>query len=163
MNKAILHGNVGKDPEIKRLSPEKKVARFSLATRSYRKDSQGNNVTDWHNIVCWDRLADLSENHIKKGSAIIVEGEIQYKTYQDNQGATKYITEILATQIHFAGKKENQSPQPTPEEFTTKDEFTANNKWQKGDAKKTTQAAPDTFETSPGASLESIVPDDLPF
>jgi single-strand DNA-binding protein len=110
MNKAILFGNTGKDPEVKTIG-ENKVAKFSLATQSFRKDSNGNKVTDWHNIVCWSKLADLAEKWIKKGSSLIIEGEIQYRDYTDKDGVKKYITEIMATSIHFAGKKESDSKQ----------------------------------------------------
>ena len=107
MNKAILHGNIGKDPEIV-IFGENKKAKFSLATQSFRKDQQGNKVTDWHNIVAWGKLANLAEEYLKKGSSIIVEGEIQYGNYTDKQGVVKYFTEISASAIHFTGKKEEQ-------------------------------------------------------
>jgi len=110
MNKAILFGNTGKDPEVKIVGENNKVAKFSLATQSFRKDSSGKKVTDWHNIVAWGKLAELSEKWIKKGSSLIVEGEIQYRDYTDKEGVKKYITEISATNIHFAGKKEPEQP-----------------------------------------------------
>jgi single-strand DNA-binding protein len=120
MNKAILHGNSGKDPEVKQIG-ETKVAKFSLATQSFRKDTDGNKVTDWHNIVAWGKLADLCEKYVKKGSSLIVEGEIQYRSYTDKDGVTKYITEIQANNIHFTSKK--------PESDSPKDN---QGEWQKG-------------------------------
>ena len=110
MNKVFLFGNVGKDPEVKKVG-ENQVAKFSLATQSLRKDTAGNKVTDWHNIVAWGKLAELSQKYIKKGSALIVEGEIQYRNYTDKDGVVKYITEISASSIHFAGKKESEPSQ----------------------------------------------------
>lgn len=121
MNKAILHGNVGKDPVIKKLG-ETSVANFSIATQSFRKDQSGNKVTDWHNIVAWGKLAELSEKYIKKGSAIIVEGEIQYRNYDNKDGQKVYITEISASAIHFTGKKESESKE-SEANFVAKDEF----------------------------------------
>lgn len=107
MNKAILYGNVGKDPEVKTFEGGKKKASFSLATTRSFKDKDGNRLTDWHRIVAWGSTADLIEKFIKKGSSLIVEGEIQYRKYTDKDGAEKDITEINCNQVHFTGKKES--------------------------------------------------------
>lgn len=118
MNKAMLYGRAGKDPVVRSVDGGNKVARFSLATSTHRKDASGNRVedTDWHNIVAWNKLADLAENYIKKGSALIIVGQIKYRQYQDTDGMTKSITEIMAHEIFFAGKKEEttQAPAPAP-------------------------------------------------
>ncbi|MFA5727407.1 MAG: single-stranded DNA-binding protein [Saccharofermentanaceae bacterium] len=116
MNKAILHGNTGKDPEIKITDSGKKVARFSLATKSFRKDKDDKNVSDWHNLIFWDKLAELCEKYVKKGSELIVEGEIQYRDYTNKEGVKKYITEIVCHSLEFcSGKKE-----PAPEKIADK-------------------------------------------
>ncbi len=111
MNKCILFGNVGKDPDIRNLEGDKKVAKFSLATNKYSKNPAGEKVTNttWHNIVVWDKLAELVEKFIKKGSSLIVEGEISYRSYTDKDGVTKYFTEIIGKELHFAGSKKEES------------------------------------------------------
>jgi single-strand DNA-binding protein len=111
MNRIILHGFTGKDPEIKTLESGKKLAKLTLATQSYRKDKDGNKITDWHNIIAWEKLAELLEKHVKKGSELIIEGEVTYRTYEDKEGVTKYITEIICSGIEFCGKKDVQKPE----------------------------------------------------
>lgn len=115
MNKVILFGNIGKDPEIRTTESGKKLAKFSLATQSFRKDKDGNKITDWHNIVVWDKLADLCEKYVKKGSAIIVEGEITYRNYENKEGQKVYMTEIICNNLHFTGKKEGQKEAEKPD------------------------------------------------
>jgi single-strand DNA-binding protein len=117
MNKVILHGFTGKDPEIKTLESGKKIAKFSLATTSFRKDASGNKVSDWHSLIFWEKLADLCEKYVKKGSELIVEGEITYRDYTDKDGVKKYFTEIICHSLEFCGKKEPDSG------ITAKDEY----------------------------------------
>jgi single-strand DNA-binding protein len=107
MNKAILFGNVGKDAEVKRLESGKIVAKFSLATNKSYTNQQGEKITEtaWHNIVLWGKLAELAEKYVKKGNSLIIEGEIVYRSYDDKDGVTKYITEIAGDRLHFAGSK----------------------------------------------------------
>jgi single-strand DNA-binding protein len=111
MNKCILFGNVGKDPEVKKIG-ENKVAKFSLATnKSYTKAGEKITETAWHNIVLWGKLAELAEKYVKKGNSIIIEGEIAYRSYENKEGITVYITEIIGNALHFAGsKKEEEKP-----------------------------------------------------
>ena len=112
MNKAILFGNVGKDPEVKTFEGGNKVAKFSLATnKSYTKNNEKVTETSWHNIVLWGKLAELAEKYVKKGNSLIIEGEIQYRSYENKEGQTVYITEIIGDRLHFAGgKKEEEKP-----------------------------------------------------
>jgi single-strand DNA-binding protein len=115
MNKVILFGNVGKDPEVRKFDGGKTVAKFSLATTEHSKDKDGNKVFNatWHNIVVWDKLAELCEKHVKKGSSLIIEGKILYRSYEDKDGNTKYFTEIVCNTMHFAGgKKEEKEEKP---------------------------------------------------
>ena len=126
MNKVFLFGNVGKDPDVKTLESGKKIAKFSLATSSYSKDKEGQKVTqtEWHNIVVWEKLAELAQSWIKKGSSVIIEGEIRYRQYTDKDGVTKYFTEILGNSIHLAGKKEEEKPKAnSPEDDPSFDPF----------------------------------------
>ena len=106
INKVILVGNVGKDPEVKHLDSETAVANFSLATSENYTNKSGEKVetTEWHNIVCWRRLATLAENYIRKGSQVYIEGRIRTRSYEQD-GLKKYITEINADTIQLLGKK----------------------------------------------------------
>lgn len=111
MNKSILHGNVGKDPEVKTIG-ENKVAKFSLATNKTFKNASGEKETktEWHNIVLWGKLAELAEKYVTKGSQLIVVGEITYRSYTNKDGATVYVTEIVGNEMHFTGSKEAKEP-----------------------------------------------------
>lgn len=114
MNKAILFGNVGKDPEVKRLESGKVVVKFSLATNKSYTNRQGEKITEtaWHNIVLWGKLAELAEKYVKKGNSIIIEGEINYRTYENKESLTIYTTEIIGDKLHFAGGKKEEEKQP---------------------------------------------------
>lgn len=105
-NKVILVGNVGKDPEIRRFENNIKAS-FSLATSETYTPKGGDRVTqtEWHNIVAWRRLAELSENYIRKGSQILVEGKLRYRSYDDRDGNKRYIVEVEADVIQLLGRK----------------------------------------------------------
>lgn len=104
VNKAILVGNVGKDPEIRRTNAGKKVASFSLATsNSWRDKTTGERKqqTDWHNVVVFDeRLADVVEQYVHKGSKVYVQGQIKTRKWQDKNGQDRYTTEIVLSAFH---------------------------------------------------------------
>jgi len=110
MNKVILHGNVGKDPDTRTVN-EKTVTKFSLATSKTFTNGAGEKITgtQWHNIVMWGKLAETASKYVKKGSSLIIEGEIQYRTYEKD-GHTVYTTDIVADQMHFTGSKESKTP-----------------------------------------------------
>ena len=107
VNKVILVGNVGKDPEVKHLDSSASVANFTLATSDHYTNKSGEKVTttEWHNIVCWSGLATLAENYIRKGSQIYVDGKIRTRSYDAQDGSKRYITEILADTIQLLGRK----------------------------------------------------------
>lgn len=114
-NKVILVGNVGKDPEIRRFENNIKAS-FSLATSETYTPKGGDKVTqtEWHNIVAWRRLAELSENYIRKGSQILIEGKLRYRSYDDKEGNKRYIVEIEAEAIQLLGRKaDGTGTQPT--------------------------------------------------
>jgi single-strand DNA-binding protein len=116
MNNWTGHGFVGNDPNIRTTESGKKVASFSIATTSFRKDASGNKISTWHKIIVWDKVAETCEKHVKKGSELICYGgEIQYRTYDDKDGVTKYITEIVCQSIEFCGKKEAELNNPLPD------------------------------------------------
>lgn len=109
VNKVILVGNVGKDPEMKYFDNDVAKANFSLATsdRAYTT-SGGTQVperTEWHNIVCWRGLAQIAEKFVKKGTMLYVEGKIRSRSYDDQNGVKKYITEIVADNIELLSRK----------------------------------------------------------
>ena len=105
VNKVILVGNLGKDPEVRHLEGGNSVANFTLATNEYYKDKQGARVerTEWHNISAWRGLAELAEKYLKKGSQVYVEGKLRTRQYQDKDQQTRYITEIIADEISLLG------------------------------------------------------------
>ena len=112
VNKVILLGNVGKDPEIQHLEGGVSVARFPLATTESYKDKNGNKTeqTEWHNIVAWRGLADVVEKIIKKGVQVYIEGKIRTRKREDKDNNIRYITEIIADVITVTGKRnENNS------------------------------------------------------
>jgi len=111
VNKVILVGNVGKDPEVKHLDSNSSVANFTLATSDHYTNKSGEKVTttEWHNIVCWSGLASLAEKYIRKGNQIYVDGKIRTRSYDAQDGSKKYITEILADTIQLLGKKSDGS------------------------------------------------------
>lgn len=109
INKVILVGNVGKDPEIKHLDKGVSVARFSLATSETYKDKDNKKVTntEWHNIVLWRGLAEVAEKYVKKGSPLYIEGKIRSRTWDDKDGKKHYATEIVADTMQLLGSKQS--------------------------------------------------------
>jgi single-strand DNA-binding protein len=108
LNKAILIGNLGQDPEIRSTGGGQRVAQFSLATTRTWNDQSGQKQekTEWHRIVAWGRLVDVIERYVKKGDRLYVEGEIQYRQYEDKEGVTKYTTEINLREMIMLGSRE---------------------------------------------------------
>jgi single stranded DNA-binding protein (ssb) len=115
LNRVLLIGNVGKEPEVRHLEGGASVANFTLATTERfrdRNNGETKETTEWHNIVAWRQLADLSEKFIHKGSQIFVEGSIRTRSYQDNNGQTRYVTEIVASGIQLLGRKGDNQAAP---------------------------------------------------
>lgn len=108
VNKAILVGNVGKDPEVRYLDKGVAVANFSLATTERARTLPNGTLiperTEWHNVVAWRGLAELAEKYIRKGSQLYVEGKLQTRTWEKD-GVKHYITEVLAETINLLGKR----------------------------------------------------------
>ena len=100
-NRVQLIGNLGNDPEIKELDSGKKLARFSIATNDSYKNSEGERITStqWHNIVAWDNHASIAEKFLKKGREVAIEGRLAHRSYDDKEGNTKYITEVIVNEI----------------------------------------------------------------
>ena len=105
INKVILIGNLGKDPEIQSFENGVKKASFSLATTEAYKGKDGEKVThtEWHNIVLWRGLAEVAERFLKKGNTVYVEGRIRRREYEDKEGIKKFIFEILGDSMQMLG------------------------------------------------------------
>jgi len=122
VNKVILIGNVGKDPEVRYFDNGAAVANFSLATteRGYTaaNGTQVPDRTDWHNIVLWRGLAEIAEKYVKKGSKIYIEGKIKTRSYDDASGNKRYVTEIWGDNMELLDRKPDSSytapPAPEP-------------------------------------------------
>ena len=113
VNKVILVGNVGKDPEIKYFDNDNVKANFPLATRergyTAANGTQVPERTEWHNIVCWRGLAQIVEKFIKKGTQLYIEGKIRSRSYDDQNGVKRYITEIYADNIEILSSRRSNS------------------------------------------------------
>lgn len=148
VNKVILLGRLGKDPELKTFDNGGKICNIVLATSENYTDREGQKVekTEWHNIVLNDKLADLAMSYLAKGREVYIEGKLRTRNYQDAAGVTKYITEIQGLSMNFVGgKPEGQS----------------NNTVQSNN---TTQAATSTSSSSSNEAFgSSDLEDDLPF
>ncbi len=111
VNKVILVGNLGRDPELRSTPSGQQVASFSLATNRKWKDRDGNRQeqTEWHNIVCWGRQAEIAGQYLTKGRQIFVEGRIQTQSWEDRQsGEKKYRTEIVCENFQMLGQRGDQ-------------------------------------------------------
>ena len=107
VNKVILVGNVGKDPETRYLDESTAITKFSMATSETYKNRNGERVTttEWHNVVLWRGLAQIAEKYVKKGTQIYIEGRIKTRSYDDADGNKKYITEIVGDQLQLLGRR----------------------------------------------------------
>jgi len=106
-NKVQLIGNLGNDPEIITLDSGKKLAKFSLATNEYYKDADGQKQTktDWHNLVAWNKTAEIIENYVTKGKEIAIEGKLTSRNYETKEGEKRYITEVVVNEVLMLGNK----------------------------------------------------------
>lgn len=105
LNKVMLIGNVGSEPEIRTTGGGTKLAKFSLATNRTYNDRSGNRQekTEWHRITAWDKLADLIEQYVKKGDRIYIEGRLEYSQTEDEGGKPRYWTDIIVTEMLMLG------------------------------------------------------------
>lgn len=118
VNKVILIGNLGKDPEVRHLDNGRAVANFSLATSENYKNREGEKVstTEWHNIVLWTPLAEIAEKYLNKGNQIYLEGKLTNRSYEDKEGNRKYITEVVGQNLTMLGGRASASESSTLEE-----------------------------------------------
>lgn len=116
VNKVILLGNLGKDPEVRYLEGGTAVANFTIATSETYKDrtsGERKTSTEWHNVVVWRGLAEIAEKYLKKGSQIYLEGKLRSRQWQDKDGNARYTTEIVADTMQMVGKKDDSSNDST--------------------------------------------------
>jgi single-strand DNA-binding protein len=122
INKVILVGNLGKDPEVRYLEGGTAVANFPIATSETFKDKtsgERKTNTEWHNIVVWRGLAEIAEKYLKKGAQIYLEGKLRTRQWQDKDGNSRYTTEIIADNLQMLGRKEDNSSSTTPQKSDT--------------------------------------------
>jgi single-strand DNA-binding protein len=130
VNKVILVGRLGADPELKTLSSGNSVANFNLATSEnwVDRDGQKQERTEWHRIVVWGKLAEICRQHLSKGRQVYVEGRLQTRSWEDQQGQKRYTTEINASTVQFLGAPGERSAsqgmnQGSPADFSPEPSF----------------------------------------
>ena len=116
VNKVILIGNLGKDPEVRYLDNGVAVANMSIATTENYKNKEGDRVsqTEWHDVVLWRGLAEIAEKYLKKGSSVYIEGKIRTNKWVDKDENTRYKTEILADKLNMLGRSVNSEDNNAP-------------------------------------------------
>ncbi|MCP4631336.1 MAG: single-stranded DNA-binding protein [candidate division Zixibacteria bacterium] len=122
VNLAILIGNLGRDPELRYTPAGQAVASFSLATTERWKDKSGeaSEKTEWHNVVCWGRNAEIASQYLQKGSSVYIEGRIQNRTYDDKDGNRRYISEVVVRRLQMLGRK-GDSPSSSAQDYSSND------------------------------------------
>lgn len=161
VNKVILVGNVGQDPEVRYLDNNLVVARFSLATteRGFTTQSgtQVPDRTEWHRVVVWRKLAEIAEKYVKKGSQLYVEGRIRTQEWTDQNGNKRYTTEIQADTFHFLGRKSDNEGSSS----SSTSSAPAANATSEQTEKPSTQTPPPATKDPFGGQEDDV--DDLPF
>ena len=173
VNKVILIGNVGKDPDVRYLENNVRVANFPLATteRGYTM-SNGTQIpdrTEWHTIVVWRGLAEVAEKYVRKGARLYIEGKIKSRTYEDNMGNRRYITEIYAEDMQILTRPQNQEGQQQSQQYGTNQYPTPNTQTFTQPIAPTEQPImaqpiqPTEPVTQPFVGAPTSMDDDLPF
>lgn len=117
VNKVIIIGNCGRDPEVRYMPDGKAVANISIATTSKRKDQNGDTIEDtqWHRVTFYERLAEICSEYVKKGKPVYVEGRLKYGKYTDKDGVEKNTCDIVATELQLLGGRDGaEKPEPAP-------------------------------------------------
>jgi single-strand DNA-binding protein len=160
VNKVLLIGNVGKDPDVRYINSDTRVANFTLATTERGYTTRAGVVvpekTEWHNIVLWRGLAEIAEKYVKKGSKIFIEGKITSRSYEDKTGVKRYITEILGENIELLDRKGSTADggygEQVPPPITSHSEYV-----------QSYSAASETTTQEAGTYTEEPESSDLPF
>ena len=144
INKVMLIGRLGNDPEIRTITSGAKVATLSLATNeSFKKGDEWQETTEWHRLVLWRNKAELAEKYLKKGSRIYAEGRLQTRQWQDNNGNQRYTTEVVVNELQFLDAMGNKSQADSIDQAP--------------------QAANDMIPDMPDTMDDSAPNDDIPF
>ena len=145
VNKVILIGHVGKDPEVRYLDSNTPVANFTLATSETYKNRNGEKVknTEWHNIVLWRGLAQIAEKYVKKGTMLYIEGRIRTRSWDDKDGNKRYTTEIIGDNLQMLSRKGDETGDNFSQSAPSSDNYS------------------DTSYDSPSVENDDV--DDLPF
>ncbi|MEE1946273.1 single-stranded DNA-binding protein [Pedobacter sp. KR3-3] len=124
INKVILVGHLGKDPEVRHLEGGVTVASFPLATsETFNKDGKRVEQTEWHNIVLWRGLAEVASKYLQKGKLVYIEGKLRTRSFEDKERVKKYVTEVVAENFTMLGRKSDfEAPSSGQESTTTKTE-----------------------------------------
>jgi len=128
LNKVMIIGRLGNDPELKTLTSGSSVCNFNLATSERWNDKEGQKQerTEWHRIVAWGKQAELCGKYLAKGRQVYIEGKLQTRSWEDQQGQKKYTTEIIANSVQFLGSQQQASQQaPAPNDFGPEPSFEA--------------------------------------
>jgi single-strand DNA-binding protein len=169
VNKVILVGNVGKDPETRYLDESTAITKFPMATSETYKNKAGERVstTEWHNVVLWRGLAQVAEKYVKKGTQIYIEGRIKTRSYDDAEGNKKYITEIVGDQMQLLGRKpdDGEGGQPAQNQPTQQSQPAQQNQAPVQNQKPAQEQPPaqEGAATSDPFDGGDNGPDDLPF
>lgn len=158
LNKVMLIGRLGKKPEVNYLKPDMPVAKFSLATSETYKSKEGDKIetTEWHNIVAWRNNAKFAENYLDKGMLVYIEGKLQTRKWDAQDGSTRYSTEVVTDQIKILERKQTSSEGPQISEKQTQNTSET--------TKSESHPMPETDGFEPvDDSYKSNIDDDLPF
>lgn len=125
INKVILLGNVGSDPETHHFDETSSVSKFSLATTEKWKTKEGEKKeeTEWHNVICYKGLAKVVESYVKKGSKLYVEGKIKTRSYDDKDGNKRYVTEIICHNLQMLDSKPSEQSEPIKKDISNPDTY----------------------------------------
>lgn len=160
VNKVILVGNLGKDPEIKYTPQGTAVAKITVATSSSFKDKQSGEwkeTTEWHNVVLWQRTAEIAGEYLKKGSKVYIEGRLQTRSWDDKtSGQKKYMTEVVANELVLLGGAGGGGG-------AREGGYSGGRGASQGGADSFDQSGPDQFESQPAGRGTEITDDDIPF
>jgi single-strand DNA-binding protein len=158
VNKVILVGNLGKDPEVKFTPQGTAVAKITVATSSSYKDKQSGEwkeTTEWHNVVLWQRQAEIAGEYLKKGNKVYIEGRLQTRSWDDKQtGQKKYMTEVVASELVLMGGGGGGGQ---------REGGYSGGRASGGAADSFDQSGPDSFDSQPAGRGTEITDDDIPF
>jgi single-strand DNA-binding protein len=164
VNRVILIGNLGRDPEIRRLENGAVVAKFSIATNENYKDKAGEwqSQTEWHDIIMWRSLAERAEAQLKKGAQIYLEGKLTHRSWQDKDGNNRRTTEVVASYFRMVGGRRDDSSAGVGTYFpSAEDEAPTNPDFSKPSTTEPTSSAPPAPQ--PASNPVTEADDDLPF